>query len=101
MRILCFFDLPVTTEKNRRDYRTFRKFLIKNGFLMIQESVYGKLVLNQTAGEAVVENVKRNKPPAGNVQVLRVTEKQYSKMELIVGEKKSVIIDSDERLIIL
>ena len=37
MRVLVFFDLPVLTEANRRDYRIFRKYLIKSGFMMIQE----------------------------------------------------------------
>ena len=40
MRILVFFDLPVTTGEERRAYTKFRKFLIKDGFLMLQESVY-------------------------------------------------------------
>ena len=101
MRILVFFDLPVLTDKNRKDYREFRKFLIKSGFLMMQESVYCKLVQNSTAADAVMENVKRHKPNDGLVQLLRVTEKQYSKMEYIVGESTSNILDSDERLVIL
>lgn len=101
MRILVFFDLPVLTDKNRKDYRDFRKFLIKSGFLMMQESVYCKLVQNSTVADAVMENVKRHKPNAGLVQLLRVTEKQYSKMEYIVGVNASNILDSDERLVIL
>ena len=101
MRILVFFDLPVLTDKNRKDYRDFRKFLIKSGFLMMQESVYCKLVQNSTVADAVMENVKRHKPNAELVQLLRVTEKQYSKMEYIVGVNASNILDSDERLVIL
>ena len=46
MRMIVFFDLPVLTSKQRRDYREFRKFLLKSGFLMLQESVYCKLVQN-------------------------------------------------------
>lgn len=49
MRVLVFFDLPVITAENRRAYVKFRKFLLKNGFLMLQESVYCKLALNGTA----------------------------------------------------
>ena len=101
MRVLVFFDLPVETLDNRRDYVKFRKFLIKRGFLMLQESVYCKLALNQTASATIVKSVKENKPSEGLVQILVVTEKQFSKMECIVGEKKSTIIDSDERLVIL
>jgi CRISPR-associated protein Cas2 len=101
MRMIVFFDLPVLTEKNRRDYRQFRKFLIKSGFFMMQESVYCKLAQNSTAADAIIEKVRKNRPEEGLVQVLKVTEKQFSKMEFIVGEKKTEVIDSDERLIIL
>lgn len=101
MRVVVFFDLPVLTDKNRRDYRLFRKYLIKNGFLMMQESVYCKLVPNGKAADTVVENLKKNKPPEGLVQGLRVTEKQYSKMDYIVGKACTDVLDSDERLVIL
>ena len=101
MRVVVFFDLPVLTSKNRRDYRSFRKFLVKSGFLMMQESVYCKLVPNSTAGNALLQNVKKNKPPEGLVQVLRVTEKQFASMENVVGTKKSDVLDTDERLVIL
>lgn len=101
MRIVVFFDLPVLTDRNRRDYRQFRKFLIKSGFLMMQESVYCKLVPNSNIGDSVVENIKKNKPSDGLVQVLRVTEKQYSKMDFIVGNKKTSVLDNDDRLVFL
>lgn len=101
MRILVMFDLPVITDTDRREYRKFRKFLILNGFLMLQESVYCKIAQNLVVADGIVENIKKNKPQAGLVQMLKVTEKQYSKMEYIVGESKSEVLDSDERLIIL
>ncbi len=101
MRIVVFFDLPVLTESNRRDYRTFRKYLIKSGFMMVQESVYCKLAQNGSVADAVVENIKKNKPHEGLVQVLRVTEKQYNKMDFIVGERTGDVLTSDERLVIL
>lgn len=101
MRVIVFFDLPVLTDKNRRDYRQFRKYLIKSGFLMMQESVYCKLVQNSTIGNALIENIRKHKPEDGLVQVLKITEKQYSKMETIVGQQSSDVLDTDERLIIL
>ena len=101
VRVIVFFDLPVLTEKNRRDYYEFRKFLLKSGFLMMQESVYCKLAQNGVVSDSIVENIRKNKPPEGLVQVLRITEKQFGKMEYVVGEKKSEVIDSDERLLIL
>jgi CRISPR-associated protein Cas2 len=68
---------------------------------MLQESVYCKLALNGTAVNAIIDNVHRNKPQEGLVQLLTVTEKQYSKMDIIIGEMKSEVLDSDERLVIL
>lgn len=101
MRVVVFFDLPVLTDKNRGDYRNFRKFLIKSGFLMVQESVYCKLAQNSTAADMITENIRKHKPEEGLVQLLKITEKQYAKMEYIVGNRTNNIIDSDERLIIL
>lgn len=68
---------------------------------MLQESVYCKLALNGTSVNAIIDNVHRNKPQEGLVQLLTVTEKQYSKMDIIIGEMKSEVLDSDERLVIL
>lgn len=57
--------------------------------------------LNGRAVKGIVDSVHKNSPPEGLVQLLSVTEKQYSKMDLIVGETKSEVLDSDERLVIL
>jgi len=99
MRMIIFFDLPTETSQERREYNRFRKFLIKSGFFMMQESVYCKLALNQTAINAMLDTVKKNKPTAGLVQALVITEKQYSRMEYIVGSYMGDIINSDERFV--
>ena len=96
MRVIVFFDLPTLTLEDKKEYRNFRKFLLKRGFAMMQESVYSKLALNTTVANGIVASVKD-----GLVQMLVITEKQYSKMEYVVGEKGSTIIDSDQRTIIL
>lgn len=101
MRIITLFDLPMITAKDKREYRKFRIFLIKSGFIMMQESVYSKLALNGTAARAVIENIRKNKPNEGLVQVLMVTEKQFSQIEYIVGKSLCDVIDNDERLLIL
>ena len=101
MRMVLFFDLPTLTDKDRREYRKFRKLLIKNGFVMVQESVYTKMLLNQTAQKSVVDMLKKNKPASGMVQALVVTEKQFSNMVNISGKFETDVVDSDERLIII
>ena len=60
MRVMVFFDLPVITSANRKDYRDFHTYLIKSGFLMMQESVYCKLAQNSIMAESIIENIKKN-----------------------------------------
>ncbi len=101
MRILVFFDLPTVTDKDKREYRRFRKMLIQNGFVMMQESVYTRMVLNKTVEKSVIDTLKRNKPSDGLVQAIVITEKQFAGMVNISGEFVSNVIDTDERLVIL
>lgn len=101
MRIMVMFDLPTESLEDKREYRKFRKYLITKGFLMMQESIYTKLVLNQTVAKLVANSVKENKPSKGVVQMLIITEKQFERMEYVVGEKQTSVIDTDERIIVL
>ncbi|MDY4677054.1 MAG: CRISPR-associated endonuclease Cas2 [Candidatus Borkfalkiaceae bacterium] len=99
MRLLIFFDLPMETSKDRREYSRFHKFLIKSGFIMMQKSVYSKLVINNVTSDAVKQKVADNLPPIGVVELLEVTENQFSRIEYLVGEKQTLVEESMERLI--
>lgn len=99
MRLLLFFDLPMETSKNRHDYAVFHKYLIKNGFIMMQKSVYSRLVVNNVMSQAVREKVAQNLPPEGIVEILEVTENQFSRIEYLVGEKQTLVEDSMDRII--
>lgn len=101
MRVLVMFDLPVVSVHDRKEYTKFRKYLLKSGFLMLQESVYCKLVMNSTMADSLVDNLRKNKPEKGVVQAIKITEKQYEKMEYIVGVNSSEVLDTDERLVFL
>lgn len=101
MRVLVFFDLPITTLENRREYNRFRKYLLRNGFMMLQESVYCKLALNAVVAGAVISNVKLNLPKEGIVELLTVTERQFSRMEVLLGDAHDEVLNSDERLVFL
>lgn len=96
-----FFDLPVVTTSERRAYSAFRKYLLRAGFMMLQESVYCKLALNATAANVIMEAVRKNKPEKGLIHMLTVTEKQFSRMEIVLGEFRTEVLNSDERLVIL
>ena len=101
MRIMVMFDLPTDTVEERRAYRIFRKHLLKSGFFMLQESIYTKLALNQTATDAIMRNLRKVKPDKGLVQILTITEKQFSKMEILTGKFSTDLVHSEERVIIL
>lgn len=101
MRLIIFFDLPTLTSIDRREYRKFRTNLIKSSFIMLQESVYCKLLLNQTAVNSIIKHLESIKPSKGLVQVITITERQFSKSKYLIGESRTEVIDSDERLIIL
>lgn len=102
MRLVLFFDLPVGTAKQRKDYRLFRCFLLKDGFLQMQESVYSKLVLNDGLAAATVNRVRKNRPPEGLVQVLKVTESQFATMDCITGSRLDhEEVDTTEELLVL
>lgn len=101
MRLIVMFDLPTLTVEDMRSYRDFRKFLIKNGFMMMQESVYSKIALNQSMANLITNKVRENKPPKGLVQMFTITEKQFSRMEILVGDISEEYITDDRRLIIL
>lgn len=99
MRLVVLFDLPMLTDKDKREYSRFRKFLLKNGFIMMQKSVYTKLVINNVTSMAVRQRVKENLPPEGVVELLEITENQFAKIEYLVGVEQQVVIDTTDRLV--
>ena len=99
MRLLIFFDLPMETSKERKEYNRFHKFLLKNGFIMMQKSVYTKLVINNVTSLAVKQKVANNLPSSGVVEMLEITENQFSKIEYLVGTAQQLVIDTTDRLV--
>lgn len=101
MRAIVFFDLPNVYLNDRRNYNKFRKFLINEGFIMLQESVYSKLVLNSQQADFLLNRIKRNAPKKGVIQFLLITEKQYFDMDFIIGNTNHKIVNSEDRLIVI
>jgi CRISPR-associated protein Cas2 len=101
MRVIVFFDLPVITKQNRIHYSRFRKYLIGEGFVMMQKSVYSKITLNGSASDTVVKNLSGHKPPEGVVQILTITEKQFQNIEYLIGEGQKEVVDTQQRLVVL
>ena len=101
MRTMVFFDLPNVYLRDKKNYIKFRKYLINEGFIMMQESVYSKLVLNSQQSTLLINRIRKNAPKRGIIQVMTITEKQYSQIEYIIGETQSKIIDTEDKLIVL
>ncbi|HGD6478401.1 TPA: CRISPR-associated endonuclease Cas2 [Streptococcus agalactiae] len=101
MRMILMFDMPTETAEERKAYRKFRKFLLSEGFIMHQFSVYSKLLLNNTANNAMIGRLKVNNPKKGNITLLTVTEKQFARMVYLHGERNTSVANSDSRLIFL
>lgn len=101
MRVIVFFDLPMKTPSERKEYVSFRKNLIQEGFLMVQESVYVRIATTRESARFLENRVASFVPSAGLVQSLIVTEKQYASIRFLLGRGKSDVRDSDDRTVII
>lgn len=84
--MFVFFDLPVGTKLQRRAATRFRNFLKDDGYMMLQWSVYARVCRGEEAVEKHVMRVTRNLPKRGSVRALQVTDKQYARMKLLLGD---------------
>lgn len=88
MRIIVFFDLPVTTAAKRKAANQFRQFLLKDGYQMLQLSVYTRIVRGRDSLQKHNKRLCAHLPEEGSIRCLEVTEKQFATMAILLGEKK-------------
>lgn len=101
MRLMIMFDLPMETSTDKRNYRHFRKALIKEGFLMMQFSVYVRVCPSQRAAKSLEKRISALAPAKGLVQTLMLTEKQYAAMHFLSGQPSEDVLNSAERTIVI
>lgn len=89
MRLLLFFDLPMVSQKEKKIYSDFRKYLIKNGYIMIQFSVYCKIFNNRDSAVKHINMLYKNIPSRGYIRLMLVTEKQYNNSIIVIGGKSN------------
>ncbi|MGA7652792.1 MAG: CRISPR-associated endonuclease Cas2 [Terracidiphilus sp.] len=94
------FDLPVETSANRRDYTRFRKALLKDGFMMLQFSVYARYLPSEEAADAHRSTIRAVIPPLGQVRLMTVTDHQFGKMEVFYGRKPREPEDIPEQILL-
>lgn len=88
MWLFAMFDLPVTTKKARKRYAQFRKALLRDGFSMLQYSVYARYCASEETAVAHRHRIRAALPPKGYVRVLAVTDRQFGKMESYIGKSR-------------
>lgn len=86
--LFVLFDLPVTTEGQRRRATQFRNFLIKDGYIRFQWSVYARICNGHDGYKTHINRLEKSLPPEGNVKALQITDKQYGQMLLLVKPRK-------------
>ena len=101
MWLFVFFDLPVGTKDQRRAASRFRNFLKDDGFLMLQWSVYARVCRGEEAVDKHDSRVTKNLPTKGSVRTLRVTERQYARMKMLIGESKKSEKVASNQLVLL
>lgn len=84
--LFVLFDLPVGTKVERRVATRFRNFLKDDGYMMMQLSVYARVCRGEEAVDKHLQRVTKSLPKKGSVRCLQVTDKQYGRMRLLVGE---------------
>lgn len=89
MWVLAMFDLPTDTKKARREYALFRKMLLANGFRQMQYSVYSRPCPSRENADVHVGRVEAQLPPDGEVRLLVVTDKQFERMRVFWGRKRT------------
>lgn len=91
MRVLVMFDVPTKTKDDRKRATKFRNELIKRGFMMMQFSVYMRIVRGITSAKAHANRLKSILPPHGNIRALILTEKQFDRMIILLGNDSEQI----------
>ena len=86
MRLIVFFDLPVKTKKQKRAYVLFRRFLLQDGYDMLQWSVYSRVVNGLDDSNKHIKRIKSNIPESGSIRCLQITEKQFAEMLILLGD---------------
>jgi CRISPR-associated protein Cas2 len=89
MWVVAMFDLPVDTKEARRAYTQFRKALLKDGFCLMQFSVYIRHCASEENADVHSERVQRALPDDGEVRVLTITDKQFERMRVFWGKRRA------------
>jgi CRISPR-associated protein Cas2 len=98
MWLFVFFDLPTNTKTERKRASAFRKELMKDGFSMMQFSVYTRHCASWQSAQVHIKRVKGMIPNHGHVSLLQITDKQYGDIMNFWGKQKSPMQGAPQQL---
>ena len=98
MWIIVLFDLPTDTAEARKDYTKFRKHLLDDGFTMMQYSVYMRHCSSDENAQVHMQRVKAILPPDGEIRIVKITDKQFARIEVFFGKKRKPTEKAPEQL---
>lgn len=98
MWLFVFFDLPTNTKKERKYAAQFRKMLTKDGFSMMQYSVYIRHCASRESADVHIKRVKNFLKDYGQVSILGITDKQYSLIQNFWGTITAPLEDAPKQL---
>lgn len=88
MWVIVLFDLPTDTQKARKAYTQFRKYLLDDGFSMMQYSVYIRHSASDENAQVHAKRIKSSLPPDGEVRIIKITDKQFGNIDVFYGKKR-------------
>lgn len=91
MWVIVLFDLPTDTKQARKQYALFRKKLLNDGFGMMQYSVYYRHCASDENALVHSKRVKSSLPQEGEVRIIKITDKQFGKIEVYYGKNRKPI----------
>jgi len=101
MYLFVMFDLPVGTKSERRAATQFRNFLKKDGYDMLQFSVYVRVCRGQSAADKHLKRLSSIVPSHGGIRAFTITDKQYARQVILVGKRKKQEQTGPEQLVLL
>ena len=97
---MVMFDLPVVSTEEKRQYTRFRKYLLREGFLQLQFSVYAKYCTSRENAQKYMNHLKSAVPPGGKVRLIMITDKQFGDMVSLYGKKIEDVEKKPEQLLL-
>ena len=92
------FDLPTDTKSARKQYSQFRKFLLNDGYDLMQYSIYSRHHASEENAQVHIQRVKERLPPDGEVRIVKITDKQFGRIEIFFGKISQPVQDPPQQL---